>query len=428
VAFADFANLLKASIGLDAASIGGSAVERAVLERVSACGLAGPDAYWQRLCASPVELQQLIEAVVVPETWFFRDRQAFSTLVRVGRKAWWPTPADGVRRILSMPSSTGEEPYSIAMALFDAGVAADRFCIDAVDISAHALAVARAGEYGKNSFRGRELGFRARYFDATATGHRLADRVRRQVQFRQGNLLAGDVAAAPTRYDAIFCRNLLIYFDRPTQERAVRALERLLTPDGIVLVAPCETGVLQNHGFVPLDAPHAFAFRREGAVPAARKPGRRANSVRPFRFRVGSPPAGGPVARTAAAPPIPAAALAANTAAPAEVLVNLDEAAELANRGRFEEAIERCEQHLTRSGPSAEVFHLMALVRDASGNPTEAERCYRKALYLDPHHDEVLAHLTLLLEKAGRTSEAQLLRERTHRLQQGSRLKHAPTL
>jgi len=429
VAFADFANLLKASMGLDAASIGGSAVERAVLERVSACGVAGPDAYWQHVCASPVELQQLIEAVVVPETWFFRDRQAFSTLVRVAREAWRTTPADGVHRILSIPSSTGEEPYSIAMALFDAGVAGDRFCIDAVDISAHAITVAQAAVYGKNSFRGRELGFRARYFDATATGHRLADRVRRQVQFRQGNLLARDVAAEPTRYDAIFCRNLLIYFDRPTQERAVRALERLLAPDGVVLVAPCETGVLLNHGFVQLEAPSAFAFRRAGARPAERKAGRRkADSVLLRRFRLGPPPTSVPVARTAAAPPVPAADLASKTAAPAETVVNLDEAAELANRGRFEEAIERCEQHLLRSGPSAEVFHLIGLVRDASGNPTEAERCYRKALYLDPHHDEVLVHLMLLLEKAGKTSEAQRLRERTHRLQQGSRTKHAPTL
>lgn len=168
MAFADFANLLKASMGLDAASIGGSAIERAVLERASACGVAGPDAYWQRVCASPVELQELIEAVVVPETWFFRDREAFSTLVRLARDASWATHTGGVRRILSLPSSTGEEPYSIAMALFDAGVPADRFSIDAVDISAQAIALARTGVYGRNSFRGRELGFRSRYFDATA--------------------------------------------------------------------------------------------------------------------------------------------------------------------------------------------------------------------------------------------------------------------
>ena len=421
---ADFANLLKASIGLDASSIGGSAVQRAVLERAAACGVGGPDAYWQRVCASPVELQELIEAVVVPETWFFRDRKAFSSLVRLAQDGFWATRTDGVRRILSLPSSTGEEPYSIAMTLFDAGVPAGRFGIDAVDVSANAIAVARAAVYGRNSFRGRELGFQARYFDETATGHQLADRVRRQVQFRQGNLLARDVAAERTRYDAIFCRNLLIYFDRPTQERAVRALERLLTPDGVVLVAPCETSVLLNHGFVPLPPPFAFAFRTAAAAAGQRK----AKIVRPRPFRVSPPPASVVTARSTATPAIPAATLAPKADAPAEASVHLQEAAELANRGRFEEAIERCEQYLARSGPSAEVFHLMGLIRDASGNPVEAVICYRKALYLDPHHEEVLVHLTLLLEKAGKRSEAQVLRKRAHRLQQESRLKHASTL
>ena len=70
----------------------------------------------------------------------------------------------------------------------------------------------------------------------------------------------------------------------------------------------------------------------------------------------------------------------------------------------------------------------MGLVLDASGNPAEAVNCYRKALYLDPNHEEVLVHLTLLLEKTGRRSEAQVLRKRTHRLQQESRLKNASTL
>lgn len=416
MAFADFANLLKASIGFDAASIGESAVERAVLERVSACGVAGPDAYWRLVCASPEELQELIEAVVVPETWFFRDRAAFSTLIRLARDASWAAHPGSVRRILSLPSSTGEEPYSIAMALFDAGIPAGRFSIDAVDISARGLARARTGVYGRNSFRGRDLGFRSRYFDATGIRHQLADSVRRQVQFRQGNLLAPDVAPETTRYDVIFCRNLLIYFDRPTQERAVRALERLLTPDGVVVVAPSETGVLLHHGFVPLPAPLAFAFRTAGAATSEPKVGRRKAK------RI-------PIAPAAAVPPlIPSAAAATKADAPAGTLVNLDEAAELANRGHLEEAIERCEQHLKRSGPSARVFHLMGLVRDASGNAAEAASCYRKALYLDPNHGEALVHLTLLLEKAGKTSEAQLLRKRANRRQQDSGVKNAPTL
>jgi chemotaxis protein methyltransferase WspC len=70
----------------------------------------------------------------------------------------------------------------------------------------------------------------------------------------------------------------------------------------------------------------------------------------------------------------------------------------------------------------------MGLIRDASGNAVEAVSCYRKALYLDPNHGEALVHLTLLLEKAGKTSEAQLLRKRAHRLRQDSGSKNAPTL
>jgi chemotaxis protein methyltransferase WspC len=428
VGFADFATLLKASMGLDAVSIGGSAIERAVLERVSACGVAGPDVYWQRVCASPAELQELIEAVVVPETWFFRDREAFSTLVRLARDASWAAQGDGVRRILSIPCSTGEEPYSIAMALFDAGIPAERFSIDAVDISAKALARARTAVYGRNSFRGRELTFRSRYFEAIATRHQLADSVRRQVQFRQGNLLARDLTPEPARYDVIFCRNLLIYFDRPTQERAVRALERLLTPDGVVVVASSEAGVMLNHGFVSFQAPSAFTLRTASAEAGKRKVAqRKPDTVRPRRVRVEPPPARVPVVE----PSVATVARTTAAAQPAEAGLHdssLDEASELANRGRFAEAIERCEQHLARSGPSAEIFHLMGLVRDASGNPTEAVSCYRKALYLDPNHHEVLAHLTLLLEKAGKTSEALLLRKRAHRLQQGSGLKNAPTV
>jgi len=246
--------------------------------------------------------------------------------------------------------------------------------------------------------------------------------VRVQVHFRQGNLLALDGSSEPGRYDVIFCRNLLIYFDRATQDRAILALERQLTKRGVVLVAPAETGVLLNYGFVPVKAPFASAFRKAGAAAGRRKP----NIGRPGRFGVAPPPRL-PVAWTTGVSERPADR-SARPDAPADPVDNLDEAIELANSGRLEEAVERCEQHLRRSGPSADAFHLMGLVRDASGDPAEAVSCYRKALYLDPNHRGVLVHLALLLEKLGKTPEARLLRERTNRLQQGSRPKDAPTL
>src|SRR5215211_4812798 len=131
MALALLERLLKDVIGLDAPSIGPSAIAQAANERRLACGCATLNDYEQLLQASPVELQNLIDRVVVPETWFFRNREAFDALSRIVRQ---PDYTDAFLRLLSLPCSTGEEPYSMAMALFDAGLPPQRFAIDAVDI------------------------------------------------------------------------------------------------------------------------------------------------------------------------------------------------------------------------------------------------------------------------------------------------------
>src|SRR5882757_9716006 len=163
---------LKERMGLDATSIGRASIERALRERLAACGM-NADAYWQYLGGSEIEIQELIEAVVVPETWFFRDREAFTALTKNVLVAWLQTHPEGVLRVLSLPCSTGEEPFSIAMALLEAGFPTDRVQIDAVDISLRALAYAEQGVYGKNSFRGVDLGSHARHFERVGRGHRL---------------------------------------------------------------------------------------------------------------------------------------------------------------------------------------------------------------------------------------------------------------
>lgn len=117
----EFERLLAEKIGLDAASIGSSSIERAVQQRLAIWNLKDPQVYWEILRASESELQELIEAVVVPETWFFRDAEAFTALARLAREEWQRSSSQEVFRLLSLPCATGEEPYSIAMALCDAG-------------------------------------------------------------------------------------------------------------------------------------------------------------------------------------------------------------------------------------------------------------------------------------------------------------------
>jgi len=413
---APFEQLLKQAMGLDAASIGSAVVQRAVQERLAACQLPDAQAYWERLGSSAAELQELIEAVVVPETWFFRDPASFAALARLvcedGRLPQGQTDL----RLLSVPCSTGEEPYSLAMALLDAGFPESALRIDAVDISNRALERAQRAVYGRNSFRGSDLAFRDRYFVATASGHSPVDEVRRPVRFRHGNLMDGLMAEAEL-YDVIFCRNVLIYFDRATQDRAIAVLKRLLKPRGWLFVGPSETALLSDHGFISAKLPLAFAFRKGLAAGSETKPRAAPSLSMPVR----KPPAVAAAPLPLAARPrlVPAPAAMPRSAAPAEAPSGIDRARRLADQGHLADAAAHCEVHLRQHGPSAEVFHLLGLVRDASGNAEDAAEQYRKALYLEPDHHEALIHLALLLRKRGDEAGAQRLQRRASRLHQG---------
>jgi chemotaxis protein methyltransferase WspC len=325
---------------------------------------------------------------------------------------WQRTHPAGVLRILSLPCSTGEEPYSAAMALLDAGFPAERFRVDAFDISTRSLASARRAVFGRNSFRGGELAFRERHFTSAASGWQLAEAVRQQVAFRQGNLLDIGLQPSATAYDAVFCRNLLIYFDRATQDRAVAALTRLLAPEGWLFVGPSETGLLLSHAFVSAKVPLAFAFRRASAVPPESPTnGRHPPVRRPPPVRVATP---------ARALPFSSVTLRSSDAVagpPAKRQTEIDHAMQLADQGRLVEAAQACEAHLRAHGPSAPAFYVLGLVRDATGRHTDAAEFYRKTLYLDPQHHEALVHLAFLLDGQGDKAGAKVMNDRARRLE-----------
>jgi chemotaxis protein methyltransferase WspC len=425
MSLASFEHLLKQTMGLDAASIGSRAVERAVRERQSICEMKDLQAYLELVRRSEAELQQLVEAVVVPETWFFRDPEALAAMGRLMCSDRLPRTSDNnMLRLLSLPCSTGEEPYSMAMTLLDVGIPAGRFAIDAIDISAAALGKAGRAVYGRNSFRSSELGFRDRHFEHTAQGYRLAEAVRQHVHFQQGNVLAPGFLPGVEVYDVIFCRNVLIYFDEAAQDRVVEVLARLLKPDGFLFVGPSETGVLMRHAFVSMQIPLAFAFHK---APAATRVTARA-PTRPSRRSPARIPALAPVtgARSVRATP----AKAVESSPPAllhQAMTGIDDAERLANQGHMGEAAKYCEQHLREHGPSAKAFYILGLIRDARGDLMEAVGLYRKALYLDPDHHEALVHLAFLLNRQGDTAGAQVLQQRLRRLQQASTTPHART-
>jgi chemotaxis protein methyltransferase WspC len=408
VARDDFESLLKKAIGLDTPSIGSAAVERAVHLRMSTLGLNRPDDYQQRLRSSTDELQELIEAVVVPETWFFRDREAFVTLLRLVTEEWRPAASASVLRLISVPCSTGEEPYSMVMSLLDGGFSPQQLQVDAVDISARALAHATRGVYGPNSFRGANLAFRERYFQPAANNYALVGWLRGIVAFRQSNILSPDFSIHQELYDVVFCRNLLIYFDRSTQEQVMKTLARLLKPGGFLFVGPAEAFLASCSGFASVNRTMSFAFRRTGktvvsvnsSLPEPEKPPVK-RQPRPRFVPM-------PTAKSVSVPvPIP------SKPPPAD----LETARRLADAGRLQEAAAWCEANLLEQGPSSETYYLLGLVRDAIGDRDGAAALYRRVIYLEPEHVEGLMHLALMTETQGDAIAAERLRERARRVE-----------
>ncbi|MDH0091141.1 chemotaxis protein CheR [Achromobacter mucicolens] len=422
----EFSGLLKRRMGLDSGSIGQAAVERAVRHRMHAAGVDDEQDYLMRVQAWPDEMQQLIEAVIVPETWFFRYPESQVAMATLARERLFAPGCDArVLRVLSVPCSSGEEPYSIAMALLDAGVPPHRFHVDAVDISVRMVEFAQRAVYGRNSFRGADLAFRDRHFSEVASGHQLAARVRGQVRFQSGNLFDPNLLAGAAPYDFVFCRNLLIYFDMATQERAVRVLRRFAREDGVLFVGPAETSLLTRRRLPSVPLARSFAFRATPAPepaaaempPAARAP----LPAQPPIVHAWTPPRR-PVAQ-APAPrlPVPRAAIAEAPSGPSAqgsgqaAQASLREIAALADLGRVRDAMAQCQAHIDLHGASADALHLQGLLMDAQGQSRQAQAAYRKALYLDPNHREALLHLAALVASDGDHEGARRLQARAAR-------------
>ncbi|WP_064120561.1 CheR family methyltransferase [Pseudomonas fluorescens] len=406
-----FFDFLKERIGLDVTSVGPAIIERAVRQRTTLSQAAHADEYWQLLQGSRDEQQALIEAVIVPETWFFRYPESFATLGKLARNRLAELNNMRALRILSLPCSTGEEPYSIAMALLDAGLKPHQFKVDGMDVSPLSVEKARRALYGKNSFRGQDLDFRERHFTSEQDGHRVNENVREQVRLQVGNVLDPTLLASEPAFDFVFCRNLLIYFDQPTQQQVFEVLKRLTHFDGVLFIGPAEGSLLGRLGMRSIGIPQSFAFSRHSDPHPEPLP-----TPKPIAVPLSQPPRSTPPApvRTrpfAAVTPLPTVGKSANPDA-ASLLANI---AALANEGKSAEARAACEQYLRSHEPVAQVFYWLGLLSDVAGLTLEAQGFYRKALYLEPQHPEALMHLAALLQAQGDSAGARRLQERAAR-------------
>jgi chemotaxis protein methyltransferase CheR len=185
-----------------------------------------------------VELDALIDVLVVNETYFYREAPTLDALITHHIA---PIVATGRRaRVWSAAASSGEEPLTLAMMLASAGLL-ERTEIVASDIALRALGRARAGSYGKASVRFLPPAERARWFVEDGARLRVRVELSGQIQWLRVNLVDPAAIAALGSFDAILCRNALIYFSQETMRGVVTSLARALAAGGRLAVGSAES-------------------------------------------------------------------------------------------------------------------------------------------------------------------------------------------
>ncbi len=424
---------LTLSLGMEPESAGKDAVNRAVAAVMRHEGVSDPRAFEKLFGSSPDVRQRLIDAVVVGETWFFRDRGPFLCLARHALD-WHKARPGNVLNVLSAPCATGEEPYSIVMTLLAAGLPPSSFTVDGVDVSALALEKARRACYSKSAFRGNIGQDVARFFETTPSGRKVADPVVRRVAFHLDNLALPGSLAGRGPYAIIFCRNLLIYMTPEARLRIFDRMDRLLIPGGLLFTGHTETNFWHQRGYMPLPWDRAFALTKPAssasfaaAVPAGSTAKPISPKGRPGKIAVlptGSAAKGKtPIHPDTGPPETPSGERrqpAKPEAANADVKIppmdaQIQEARRLADAGDTAGAARLCREYTRKFGPAAETYCLMGILSMAGQDLSGAEECFLKALYLDPNHYESLVHISLIYRQKGKETRAALYRERAER-------------
>ncbi len=418
---------LSVSLGMDADAAGKGSIDRVVAAAMRREGIPNPKVYEQLIFSSEDVRQRFINAVVVGETWFFRDRNPFTHLARHTQELWQKQGGETLR-LLSAPCSTGEEPYSIAMTLLAAGLPPSSFRIDGVDISTGSLEAARRACYGNSSFRGNIVEDVAHFFRATSHGRQVVKDVTRQVVFHQDNLVSPDALAGLGPYAVIFCRNLLIYLTPEARRQVFTKLDGLLVPGGILFTGHTETIFWHQQGYTPLKWDRAFALTKPVSLPAHKKTKSAAPvktlpipSVRRREIKTADdtiPAAGKATPEKKTVPsitPLPVAADRQPSGEKSLLPEELQEARRLADRGDMDAAVRLCQGHDKKAGPAAETYCLLGVIQMARRDMKGAEDFFLKALYLDPGHYESLVHLSLICRQKGDEHKASLYRKRAER-------------
>ncbi len=393
------AGLIRAELGLCFDESRWPDLLRHLKEMTAGSQFSSPKSYlgWLFSEASPGERVATLAAhLTIGETYFFRDPAVFTLLTEEIIPTLLREKADQAQKnivVWSAGCSSGEEPYSIAIAASQSpGLSPGAMQILASDVNAKVLAKAKAGLYTSWSFRNPPPNLLDHYFSKTGrNGYQLIRSIMEQVRFLKINLLAENYPAPldrPGGVDLIFCRNVLMYFDAACRARIVARLARVLAPGGWLIVSPSETAVIAHPELRLCQWRGNHYFRQGAAAPVSPPP-----TPRVTAGTANFPPSPSLVARPRIKPRPTTSAPPAPTREPGDSSALATRAKAHADGGELALAEECYRQALAGDKLNPLLYFHLAMILLAQDRREEAANFFKKTLFLEPGF--LLAHFQL---------------------------------
>lgn len=266
--FSLLAERIAGQTGLDVGAYKERCLRRRIAVRMRACGVTSYQDYVGLIDQRPGELEALLDALTINVTRFFRNPETWAALAAA------PLPGllaerPGRVRAWSAGCASGEEPYTLAMLVADLPAPGGppeqlaRLHVDATDLDRASLVLAEEASYPEAAFSEADPARVARWTEPAGQGRRrVASVIRSAVHLTRLDLLREDPPAS--RYDLILCRNVIIYFDRPTQDRLMERFATLLAPGGLLVLGKVETILGPARQRFQLIEPRERIYRRAG--------------------------------------------------------------------------------------------------------------------------------------------------------------------
>ncbi len=350
------------------------------------------------------EMNVLMEQLTIGETYFFRDEDQFAAI----RDVVLPDILERKRfsrqlRIWCAGCANGAEPYSLAILLkreLSDRIAGWQVAIHATDLNRSSLAQAAAGRFRAGALRSTSDEVKRECFSKDGLVWNIHPRYKEWISFRQMNLVESEFNnsfQAGTDFDLVLCRNVMIYFSRPVNNRLIDHFHQSLGEGGWLVVGATEVNMDNLKLFRSVNAEGTRLFQKLALPPWPRESQRAPAHGQPVAFE--APDAPGPLAAPFSKPAPPA--LPANPAT-----TGVEVLRELADRGEWQKAAEYGERLLEEGGLNAEIHFYHALISEKLGIAGEPERSLRHALYLDRNFALAHYHLGVALKRSGHAGTA----------------------